>query len=128
ESDEVGEANQANYYTGLLNNWFTGQPARSWIHKVFFYELNDTQAFSQYSFGILGPEPAYARKAAFTAYQNFIAAHPAPPFVPAKVQGANPPHLAVDVRLSPAGLSWAPVTCATSYDVYFGTESPGVLV
>jgi len=27
ESAEVGEANQAAYHTGLLNDWFTGQPA-----------------------------------------------------------------------------------------------------
>ncbi len=127
ESANVGETNQANYYTGLLTDWFTGQPSRSWVHKIFFYELNDTQAFANISFGILGQDPTYARKPAFTAYQAFIAAHPASPAAPAKTGSPVPANLATAISTHPA-LTWASATCANSYDVYFGTSSPGIFV
>jgi len=77
QSADVGEGNQANYYTGLLNDWFTGNPSRSWIDKVFFYELSDSTAWPDLSWGILGPDPGYPRKQAFYAYRDFITAHPA---------------------------------------------------
>jgi hypothetical protein len=124
ESASVGEANQASYYTGLLNDWFSGQPNRSWVNKVFFYELSDSQAFPDISFGILGPEPAHTHKPAFTAYESFIAAHPPAPVPPAKVADPTPAHLAARVSVN-ADLTWSPATCATSYDVYFGTSGPG---
>lgn len=124
ESASVGETNQANYYTGLLNDWFTGQPNRSWVNKVFFYELSDSQAFPAISFGILGPEPAHTRKPAFGAYQAFIVAHPPPPVSPAKAVNPTPPDLATGVSIE-TELVWPSVACVTSYDVYFGTTSPG---
>lgn len=124
ESAEVGESNQANYYTSLLSDWLTGQPNRSWVDKIFFYELNDTQAFSGITFGILGPDPAYPRKPAFTAYQSFITAHPAPPVAPGKPTAPVPANLAAAVAVD-ADLAWSAPSCATSYDVFFGTTSPG---
>jgi polysaccharide biosynthesis protein PslG len=124
ESASVGETNQASYYTGLLNDWFTGRPARSWVSKVFFYELSDSQSFPDISFGILGPEPAHTPKPAFTAYQAFVTAHPSPPVPPAKAAGPVPAPLATKVNVN-ADLTWSPASCATSYDVYFGTTSPG---
>jgi hypothetical protein len=124
ESAKVGEANQANYYTGLLNDWFTGNPNRSWIHKVFPYELNDSQQFSQISFGILGQNPSYPRKQAFTAYQSFIAAHPPAAVPPGKATGPSPSHLSTGISTN-ADLSWTAGCSATSHKVYFGTSSPG---
>ncbi len=121
ESNKVGEANQATYYAGLLTDWFTGLSGRDWVHKVFFYELNDTQAFSQYSFGILGPDPTYPRKQAFTACQNFIAAHPPAPL---KATGPSPAHLATGIGTN-ADLGWTAGCGAASHNVYFGTTSPG---
>ena len=41
QSTEVGETNQANYYSGLLNDWCTGISSRNWMHRIFFYELAD---------------------------------------------------------------------------------------
>ena len=72
ESGRVSDQRQADYYTGFLNDWFTGRPGRDWISKVFFYELKDGPDGS-YSWGILradgSPKPAY------NAYKGFIAGH-----------------------------------------------------
>jgi len=120
QSNEVGETNQANYYTGFLNDWFTGNPDRSWIHKVFFYELHDAQG--TYSWGILGVEPNYPRKPSFTAYQNFINAHPPSPVPPCKANNPNPTHQADGVSRT-IDLSWTAGYGATAHKVYFGTSS-----
>lgn len=124
QSSDAGEASQASNYTGFLNDWFTGQSGRTWISRVFFYELNDTQVFANNSFGILGPDPSYPHKAAFTAYQSFITAHPPPPAPPMQVGNPSPADGAGIVGLSTV-LSWSAAGCANSYKVYFGTTSPG---
>lgn len=124
ESAKVGEANQAVYYTGLLNDWFTGQLNRSWVDKIFFYELSDSTVFPTISFGILGADPDYPRKPSFTAYQDFIAAYPPAPVVPGKAGTPSPANVATLVDVD-AKLSWSSATCATSYDVYFGTTRAG---
>ncbi|MDI6787838.1 MAG: hypothetical protein QME51_05660 [Planctomycetota bacterium] len=49
---------------------------------------------------------------------------PAPPPV---VTSPMPPHLAIEVPLTQT-LSWASALRATSYDVYFGTTSPGTFI
>jgi hypothetical protein len=123
ESASVGETNQANFYTGLLNDWFTGQANRSWVNKIFFYELSDSTVFPDNSFGIVGPDPSYAPKPSFTAYQSFITAHPAAIALASKPASPAPANLAANVATS-ASLSWTG-TCASSYNVYFGTASPG---
>ena len=127
ESADVGEAAQAAAYTGLLSDWFSGQPGRDWVDKVFFYELHDSQAFSTISFGILGRDPAYPRKPAFSEYQAFTSVHPPPPVVPGPVSGPTPVHNAVGVPTH-ADLSWSAGTCAGSYEVFFGPGDGLVLV
>lgn len=124
------EAQQAANYTGFLNNWFTGDPARSWIHKVFFYELYDTQLFPDLSWGILGPNPAHARKQAFDAYALFIASHPATPASPAQAIWPEPQHLAVDVPRRGAQLRWGwpSESCPPTFQIYLGTDHPAELL
>lgn len=73
ESARVGEDRQASYTAGLLNDWFTGRADRSWIGKVFFYELKDGTAPDSPSWGILRPNRS--AKPAYAAYRDFITAH-----------------------------------------------------
>src|SRR5262245_14745292 len=74
ESARVSEARQAQYYSGLLGDWFTGRAGRDWIQKIFFYELLDAPAPDGLTWGILradgSPKPAYE------AYRGFIEEHP----------------------------------------------------
>lgn len=126
ESAEVGESAQASHYTNLLNTWLTGQANRTWVDKIFFYELNDTQAFSTITFGILGQDPLFPRKPAFTAYQSFITAWPPPPGAPDAPTTPSPAD-GTEIENRAILLQWSPARCAASYDVYFGTNSPGTL-
>jgi hypothetical protein len=75
QSGQVGEAQQAAYYAGLLSDWFTGYPGQTWIGKVFFYEMEDPPNAS--TWGILRadgtPKPVYF------AYRDFIAGPGKPP-------------------------------------------------
>jgi len=123
QSAGAGEAQQAANYTGLLDDWFTGQSGRGWVHKVFFYEFNDSQAFPDLSWGILGRDPDYPRKQAFNAYQSFIAGHPALSPPPGKARDPEPAHLASGVILTPQ-LHWTAGDCAASHNVYFGPTDP----
>jgi len=70
ESARTSESRQADYYSGLLTDWFTGQPGRDWINQIFFYELRDAPAPDGLTWGILradgSPKPAYG------AYSVFI--------------------------------------------------------
>jgi hypothetical protein len=72
ESGRVGEDRQADYYTGLLRDWFGGDPDQSWIHKLFFYEMQDPGGSGAPTFGILRPDGS--AKPAYQAYRSFIAA------------------------------------------------------
>lgn len=74
ESARVSEDRQAAYYSGLLDDWFTGRPDRDWIEKVFFYELQDGPPETGFSWGILRPDGS--PKPAWQAYRGFIASHP----------------------------------------------------
>ncbi len=76
-SDQVGPGSQASHYTGLLDRWLTGRPGRDWIAKVFFYELHDDPAAGVPKWGVL--DVAGQPKPAYTAYRDFILAHPAAP-------------------------------------------------
>ena len=74
ESGRVSESRQAEYYKGLLGDWFSGRSGRDWIQKVFFYELLDAPPPEGLSWGVLradgGAKPAYE------AYSTFIKTHP----------------------------------------------------
>jgi Glycosyl hydrolases family 39 len=92
-SDQVGDQGQANFTSGLLDRWFTGDPARSWITKIFFYELRD--AATAPLWGLLRAD--WSAKPAYTAVRDFIAAHPGEtPTVPELSLAAN--RFAVSVR------------------------------
>jgi len=73
ESSRVSEGRQADYYGGLLADWFTGQPGRDWVQRIFFYELQDA-APGGLSWGILRPNGS--PKPAYDAYWSFIKDHP----------------------------------------------------
>ena len=78
ESAAVGEGEQADDYRGLLGHWLTGTAPRTWVQKVFFYELQDGTA--DFSWGVLRadgtPKPAYG------SFRGFIAEHPTAPELP----------------------------------------------
>ncbi len=75
-SDQVGEANQAGYYTGLLGTWFGASAPNRWVNRVFFYEIKDDGNTAVPRWGMLRPDGT--RKPAWTAYRDFIAANPTP--------------------------------------------------
>jgi hypothetical protein len=76
QAQGAGEIFQAARYRGLLAEWFTGKRGRTWIERVFFYELQDDGASGSH-WGILRGDRA--RKPAWAAYRDFIAARSAPP-------------------------------------------------
>jgi hypothetical protein len=73
ESDDVGEARQADHYRGFLDDWLAGG-SRDWVKKVFFYELQDGPDFS---WGVLRPDGS--PKPVYAAFRSFIAEHPVAP-------------------------------------------------
>jgi len=75
ESDDHGEASQANFYTGLLTDWFGPTRTRGWVSRIFFYHMMDDPRFPSITFGILEAPPSMARRPAWYAYQGFIAGH-----------------------------------------------------
>lgn len=125
QSGDVGETNQATYHTSLLSDWFTGDPNRSWIERVFFYEMSDHYAWPEYSFGIISLNLSgnITRKPAFTAYKDFITANPPAPIVPCKATNPNPANMATGVNVRPV-LSWTAGEGATSHRVHLGTSNP----
>jgi len=123
------EAQQAGNYSGFLNDWFTADPARGWIHKVFFYELRDTQSFPDLSWGILGQDPAHARKQAFYTYADFIVTHPPLPAIPGSAVWPEPADGTVGVpRRTSLRWDWQAEACSPSYRIYLGQTSPGEFV
>jgi len=74
ESFRVSEDRQAEYYGGLLADWFTGRPDRDWIDKVFFYELQDAPGPDSLSWGML--RPSGTPKPVWDTYRTFIRDHP----------------------------------------------------
>ncbi len=121
-SDVVGESNQAAYYNGLLTDWFTGLPNRDWLHKVFFYEVQDDPTPGVTKWGILNAD--FTEKPAYTSYKNFITAHPPSPAAPCKATSPVPASGSTNVGLGQI-LSWTAGLAASSHNVYFGTSSPG---
>lgn len=71
QSAQVGEPSQAAYYTGFLNDWFTGKHRQDWIAKVFFYEIKDPSWANAPSWGLLQADGT--PKKAYFAYKDFIA-------------------------------------------------------
>jgi hypothetical protein len=71
QSKAVGEPQQAAYYGGILDDWFTGRSGQSWLTKLFFYEMKDGTSATSPSWGILRPDGS--EKPAYLAYKDFIA-------------------------------------------------------
>jgi hypothetical protein len=72
-SDQVGITNQALHYEGFLDDWFTGLSGQDWLHRVFFYELQDSANDGIPRWGIL--DDRMKRKKAYRAYRKFIRQH-----------------------------------------------------
>ena len=68
-SDEFRAGQHQNIIDVLLED-------RDYIDKVFFYELRDSTEDGICRWGVL--EHDFTRKPAYTAYQDYILAHPAP--------------------------------------------------
>jgi hypothetical protein len=73
ESERWGEGRQANFVDELLDQWFDPQRGhRSWVDRVFFYEMNDGPSPSAYTFGLIQGAPDFTAKEAYLAYSQFI--------------------------------------------------------
>jgi hypothetical protein len=72
ESAEYGQADQAEFFEKILEDWFGPSPEARWIDRIFFYHMNDGPEPSTSTFGILHPRPNLVRKATFYAYRDFI--------------------------------------------------------
>ena len=70
-SDVHGEADQAGFYTNLLEDWFRPGTDLNWMGRIFFYEAADDPS-ADHAWGILGPPPEYEPKPAYFAYADFI--------------------------------------------------------
>jgi len=116
DTTAAGEGQQASWYLGLLNDWFTGRPDRSWLQKVFFYELADTPPPSP-GWGILRADRS--AKPAYDSYQAFISTHtprrddavPQDDTFPSTVETGQP----LEVRLTFRNTGTTPWTEADGY-------------
>ncbi len=69
-SDQVGETAQAGYHSGLLSDWFTEQPGREWIDKIFIYELIDDPNPNVPRWGLLRANGS--AKSSYASVKGFI--------------------------------------------------------
>ena len=67
DSDEVGEDTQSDYYLSFLQ----GMRNKSYINKIFFYEIIDDPDPNVARYGIIHSN--YSPKKAYTTYKDFIA-------------------------------------------------------
>ena len=74
QSGVEGPGDQADYYDGVVRDWFGPNPEGRWIDRIFFYQMHDGRDPAPTTFGILGGKPDLEAKAAFYAYRNAIAA------------------------------------------------------
>ncbi len=74
QSGVEGPGDQADYYDGVVDDWFGPHPEGRWIDRVFFYQMHDGRDPAPTTFGILEGKPDLEAKPAFYAYRNAIAA------------------------------------------------------
>lgn len=74
ESGRAGFTGQAQFYDGIVDDWFGPDPRARWLDRVFFYQIHDPPAPDASTFGILTAWPEIERKNAYYAYANAIAA------------------------------------------------------
>jgi hypothetical protein len=73
ESERWGEGRQATFVGELLRQWFAPDRGyRSWVDRLFFYEMNDGPSPSSYTFGLIRGSPGFTPKEAYLAYSGFI--------------------------------------------------------
>ena len=72
QSSVEGPGDQADYYDGVVEDWFGPRAEARWMDRVFFYQMHDGRDPAPTTFGILGGKPDLEAKAAFYAYQNAI--------------------------------------------------------
>jgi len=72
EADDYGETAQANFYTGLLRDWYDPERTLTWVDRVFFYQIHDDPRYPEETFGILGAPPALTPRQAYLAYRDVI--------------------------------------------------------
>ncbi|UCD29772.1 MAG: PKD domain-containing protein, partial [Planctomycetota bacterium] len=70
-SDEVGETTQGDYLQSLLNDWFSGQPNRAWMYKLFWYQI--WEGADGEKWGLLYADET--RKPSWYAYRDFVIGH-----------------------------------------------------
>ena len=73
QSGVEGPGDQADYYDGVMDDWFGPRPEGRWIDRVFFYQMHDGRDPAPTTFGILHGKPDLDAKPAFFAYRNAIA-------------------------------------------------------
>jgi len=87
-TDQVTEAQQAGYLSGLLGDWQSGLSHRDWVDKIFFYDIEDSPDPAQEKWGILRADGS--AKPAYDAYASFTAAHTGgPPPPPPPIDAAH---------------------------------------
>ncbi len=74
QSGVEGPGDQADYYDGVVEDWFGSYPEGRWIDRIFFYQMHDGRDPAPTTFGILHGKPELEAKPAFYAYRNVIAA------------------------------------------------------
>ncbi len=74
QSEIEGPGDQADYYDGVVEDWFGSYPEGRWIDRIFFYQMHDGRDPAPTTFGILHGKPELEAKPAFYAYRNVIAA------------------------------------------------------
>ncbi len=101
-SNRYGTNDQANFFHNLLEDWFRPDTDLNWMSRIFFYEAADDPDADAY--GILGPPPDYAPKAAYSAYRWFISgssvddARILRTHIPAVIPPATPAEAVVEVE------------------------------
>ncbi|MGE5234762.1 MAG: DUF5719 family protein [Acidobacteriota bacterium] len=64
--DASGEEEQASFVRNLLFDLLSPNRSVTWVDKVFFYEMTDS------NFALLGPRPALQPRPSYAAYRSFI--------------------------------------------------------
>jgi len=73
QSSEYGPTTQADFVRSLLRQWYgLDHRSRSWVDRIFFYEMHDGPAPSRYTWGLTHGPPDYEPKPAYWSYEQFI--------------------------------------------------------
>jgi len=113
QSDEWGEATQAEFVEQLLEDWFSESRSAGWVHRIFLYEMADHTEVQDISYGIVEVGSTMRRKPAWTAFRSFIEqtpvdhAEPVTSSFPQAVRPAEPFVATIRVR-NTGSTTWTP--------------------